>query len=276
VLFALVTFSSFLTTLTSQVTALKNLNAKRDKEEQLLRNYFRGSALTLQLQKHIWQCFHEHYSKKQTSIKEEEIEFLQHTPENVMIMLHGELYKNQITKHPLLRICQGMEKDFMDMICHRAVTSTECGKQQTFFMRNAGSKAMYIVAKGLLSYSSPLYASTVYLDDGNHASEWALWVKWTHKGTMTAEENSTVLRMEGEAFRSVTELMGAALQKVFRSYAQKMVECYSQLYRPLTDVPYDDAEREEISSFAFDACMEFSRKSSQTTEASVVYVSSEH
>merc|ERR1740139_298929 len=111
----------------------------------LLRSFFRGKVLTLQLQKCIWAYFHDHFRRRRNAVAEDDIQFFKHVPDTVLQTLHGELYRTSITEHPIFGICSSTESELLDILCHKGVRVVELQKLANLFTQGSTANHMYIV-----------------------------------------------------------------------------------------------------------------------------------
>lgn len=156
-LFALVTFSSFVSSITNAMSYLMRVNARNMEEQLVLRRYLSQHKISAALVSRIMHLFSEGRQKKShiKRTKEEDVELFKLLPEKVRHELRIEVFTPVISAHPLFFRYNTVDPDAVMQLC------TSCVKEQTvlvgeeLFGDGNAIKQMVFVHDGSLSYEHP-------------------------------------------------------------------------------------------------------------------------
>lgn len=267
-LFALLFFSSFLSSITSAMTRLRQLNALTTQQFSLLRRFLKQCQVSPELSSRI-KRFLEHRVKAQKSrIQEQDVQILVLLSTPLFQELREQRYKPIVCKHPFFDRYCSIEAYAMRQACNSAINMMALSEGDMLF--NAGDKCeqMIFVVDGQLLYhwednqaeyfsSTPARERTSpqpqYLDEGDWCGEACLWVKnWVYVGHMRASAISNLLVIDPEKFVSVTLKYAKFMHKIAR-YAQSFVDDLNSTTQGKNDLSKPREEIEQVSLEAFSA-----------------------
>ncbi|CAK0840216.1 unnamed protein product [Prorocentrum cordatum] len=252
VIFALLTFSSFISSITEAMTSIRKINGRRNMQYASMRQYLRENRVSMQLAVRVRHYLQQSERARQTRRVWRDVELFQELPEVLQMELRYEVYARLIARHPFFHQYGELDPSAMKALCHRAVREVPLVSGQELFGPGQVADRMYFVVDGSLSYDFQGFGSSEehLLDDasplvsgGQWFAEAAVWVRWFHLGSMVAKTPSLVLALD------VTKLHVVMAQYVdtlphCRRYAQLFAENARCRLPPLSDVcsGFDDCQ----------------------------------
>mmetsp|Transcript_43182 Transcript_43182/g.99548 ORF Transcript_43182/g.99548 Transcript_43182/m.99548 type:complete len:753 (+) Transcript_43182:116-2374(+) len=201
-LFALVTFSSFLSSITASMTHLRQLQKQRYETESIVRKYFWQNDISAELGVCILKHLKRERKGKRRRYMESEVPALQTLPESLMMRIHEEVYLPSLMsalhlEHYAARCPRGAQE-----ICHRAATMKHLRSgEKCFFEGEPGVKTVF-VSGGNMEYMCDDDFANV-LQSGVCIAEQCLWMEWYYAGRLTGGDICECIELDGEAFRKV-------------------------------------------------------------------------
>lgn len=195
-------FSSFLASISSLMTQLRQLKAQQHKEDVLMRRYLMEHGVSLELGNHILFFFRENRRfTKRKRLVEQDVKAFEQLPDSLRIKLHWEVYEPVILPHPLFFNLSSQDPSGLVEISHRSMNEKILGQGHELFHFGKTSERMYFVGKGLLDYVPSQDGAEAREIPHNHwLSEMVLWMNWIHRGTVSARENSELVELDSKKF----------------------------------------------------------------------------
>jgi len=220
VIFAMVMFSSFVSSITEAMTYLRKVNAKKSEQYEMLRQYMTDNGVSVQLARRIWQYLDQSVRIRQQRKLWHDIELFTSLPENLQSEVHFESYMPTVTRHPFFYIYNEACPAALRSMCHKVINEIATPSGQYVFNQGEHADHMYFVIQGHLDYF--VSASTEMTDSwegaissGEWASEAAIWVTWLHVGRLVSSCNSVLLA-----------LSGPSMHAVMKQYLKTLAPCY--------------------------------------------------
>lgn len=201
-LFAMITFSSFVSSITNMMTHLRSLKTGEIKQFAKLERYLHDNKisfhLTLRVRRYLEHSIAEHKHKP----NESDVEMLVRLSEPLRMELHYEVYSPCLTKHPFFLHYSSMNLLAMQRLCHTALKTQHLSADDILFSRGEAAKCMYFVLSGCLEYVQTINYnhSSHELLPGHWACEMCLWTPWEHRGQMRAATSTSLLCLDSGAF----------------------------------------------------------------------------
>jgi hypothetical protein len=263
VLFALLSFSSFLSAQTNAINQLRMWNQNQLKQESQMRQFFGRRALSLTVKELIWQYTREHFSSGNAKpVLEDSIEVFKRMPEETRIALHSELYLPLLGKNAALGVQDpksGMRPMDLDTvlvaeICHDAVSERMITFGEEIFVEGSPAARSYYVqddsASAELTYDSHQIAKVKELVPTNAwISEVALWLKWNHMGTLRAARLGLLHTIDCPKFHAKVAVSGGDVFVWAKKFAIFLTG-YADRGNLITDLPIDKDTLEDLSKRA--------------------------
>lgn len=220
-LFAMVIFSSFVSSITAAMTQLRQLHSTTHTNHTMLRRYLHSHMLPLDLTVRILNCVDYRLGRHQKEIHESDVHYLKYLSQPLRVELALEISAPILISHPFLKQYSEVGLEAMKKICLEAVTRCMLSVKDTLFGEDEPCQKMFFVVAGQLSYffrkpcgeqnSESVLASmdsftdeVLILQEGESCCEVSMWCPWVHCGTMKAERMSEVLALDVAAFTSIT------------------------------------------------------------------------
>jgi len=249
--FALITFSSFLGSITASITTLRKHSTETGRQQIKLRTYLAKNKVSAGLSKHIWSYLQQNHYSHQTRGRKENLEVLGLLPPHLFGALHLELYGPYLTRAPFFYQYTALCRQGIIEVCSHGFSelSLVCGDY--LFTSGKLAQKMYFTASGYMKYEHQFVGFQHVLGPGSWASEPVLWVRWVHVAPMIASTSCEVLALDSEKFRSVVGCF---------QHSAAFVRMYAQLFRNhlldmgidgLSDVIADIKSLEDLTQQAY-------------------------
>jgi hypothetical protein len=239
--FGLVTFSSFVSSITTVMAQLANISKDRSQAEGNLRQYLCQNRISVDLGIRIRQYFRDNYEARRKRVHEIDIGFFGQMPESLKVELRREIYMPVITLHPLLCRYALVDSAGSWLLCHLTMSQQSWLPGQTIFLRGELATEMLFVLSGDLDYFLRRSGHTrVKMDQW--LCEGALWSKtWYYNGRMTAVTNTELYGMSASKFRAISGERWPSF-RYLQLYATRFMEAVREAQKsslPLTDLCED-------------------------------------
>jgi len=234
-IFAMVFFSSFVSSITAAMTHLRQLSGMLDKHFSTLRRFLKAKNIPGELTVRILKYAKYRAAAKRVEIQEADVELLHMLSKPLQQELRKEIFAPVLTQHPFFRIYATRDAAAMLHMCSAAISQIELSSGDSLFTEASSAESMIFVLKGRLKYfpmekkskeeASPkptprtttvsgppkLSRSATFkainaniIEEGDWCCEASLWTQWKYTGAMSAISMSKVLTINGLAFAKVT------------------------------------------------------------------------
>jgi len=204
---------------------------------------------------------------------EGDIPVLQQMPESVIFSLHQEMYLYLVRANPDLDAFLNLNVECFWNICHEAMSDHRFMAQQEVFLDGAASTVAYIVVSGCLAYnrysrgppraagrlsgasaltsergitlessagsqpsSNPTPLQVSIVDTQAWLAEAALWMKWSHRGTLVASTAVNLVEMDCDVARRIVVALGGPLLSCMRLAACFFADGAGEDFDQVTDL----------------------------------------
>lgn len=293
-LFALIVFSSFVSSITAAMTNLRQLSSQYAKSFSMLRRYLRDRGTPQDLTLRIIRYAEHRVNTRKLGVPETDVKLLQilSNPLKMELVMHN--YGPLISGHAFFSRYSEMDMTAMRDVCFAAIKCTSLGVGDTLFTEATSSDRMFFVTKGCLRYVlqspeeaesmvssklmmrsfsrplAPLVAvprprrsslprdfSMCFIREGEWCSEASLWTRWAHFGTARAMTMCEIVGVDATAFAQITRSHRKVASCAAR-YAQLFVEDLN--YRYDADLEVSDLPPRDGNVLELNACRAFSRR----------------
>jgi len=245
-LFAMVAFSSLVSSITNAMTQLRNLNSQQLNETSMLRRYLGENKVSAALMGRIWGCMQQVMDKSKRKLHEKDVAILAVLPSTLKGDLQEEVYFPILATHPFFHQLASMFSMQARRIYQQAVEEVSTVVGQELF--NAGDEAsrMLFILNGDLRYTVDERQGEAEVAAGHFVSEAALWIQWKHAGQLVASTHCELLAVVSEnLFSAIGE------QRASQRYAKFFAKHFQESMENLTDVFLDIAVLQQITEHAF-------------------------
>lgn len=223
IILGLISFSSFVSNITTSMTQLRNLNSEKHKLQSALRTYFSQNEVPPEVSKCIYDWIHSHRKMHRVRVHEQDIELLAEMPERLRFKLREAVYRPVLCRHPFLQEWCEVDQRGFDRLCHQALQEIRISTEHTVFIKKEQAAGMYFVTGGELKYWKSALQDPMPIGTGDWICEIALWVQWRHCGTLSAKCASDVMLVDADLFRSVISGCSRVTKRMAKSYAAGFV-----------------------------------------------------
>jgi len=245
-LFALVTFSSFVSGITSGMMYVRKLKTEPARQEAILRQYFQESRISAELGQRIWKFLQNNHFQHRKRVHRSEIPILKLVPETLVNKLSEELYLPVVTWNPFMRHFGNAHMYALTEVCHHAITEKCLTTREELFIENKVAERMYFISMGTMEYRHRQSQLCRSVTNGLWACEPALWMNWTHCGRLSARTSCEIVQLHTGTFRRLV---------VAERFAHEYASSYANLFREYllqhesvwyTDIWCNTSELEEL------------------------------
>jgi len=198
VLFALITFSSFVSSITEAMSQIRSLNNTYNSEKAQIRTFLSDRRISLQLGTRIWSYFRKHYRDNSTSLHESEVKFFARLPKSMRQQLREEVFVPILKMHPLLRQYAQCELSSIIVLCDNAMSEICLQPEQELFIEGGEADGLYFTVSGGSKYTLEACRPqrTVQVGNNTWICELALWCIWRHSGRLVAEGTCELVKVD--------------------------------------------------------------------------------
>merc|ERR1719419_1059299 len=147
-LFAMVTFSSFVSSITSGMMYLKKLKTEPAQQEAILRQYFQESKISAELGQRIWLFLQDNHFKHKKRVHRHDLAVLKLVPESLMNMLSEELYFPVLDRNPFFKHFSHSHSHIVHEVCHRSISEKFLLGGEVLFIENMVAENMSFTTMG--------------------------------------------------------------------------------------------------------------------------------
>lgn len=225
--FALVAFSSFVSSITQSMTHLRTINARELQQHSMLHRYLNTHSISPQLVNRILHFIRDRSLKKnrEARIKITDVELFNSLPESVKMELRSEVFVPVLCVHPLFHNYFTEEPASMRMICKNDISEKTMFPREELFSDHAPLTDAVFMSDGTLAYTFPCQdrETTVHISEGQWVCEVALWANRPESfGPLVAEASSTMILLGAPGFVSMVRRYEVSAKYVSR-YAELFV-----------------------------------------------------
>jgi len=246
-LFGFTMFSSFLGSITSLLTHIRNTATKRTLEDERIRQFLVQNNVSLTLGNRVTTFLRQRRNRTMTRVLECDAKALMNLPGSLLMELHYEVYAKVFVAHPLFWNLDNNKSASVGEISHEAMSQCLLSKGDELFDYGVEAMSMYFIIADSLEYKKPSAARSVVIEPGDWLSEAVLWVRWWHRGRLTSNGFCNIMILNAETFRRIVACHLNAL-KACQRYGKFFLESISKEMFPADnwstfDIAQDFAQR---------------------------------
>eukprot|EP00930_Biecheleria_cincta_P048417 TRINITY_DN33732_c0_g1_i1.p1 TRINITY_DN33732_c0_g1~~TRINITY_DN33732_c0_g1_i1.p1 ORF type:complete len:1109 (-),score=157.04 TRINITY_DN33732_c0_g1_i1:84-3353(-) len=250
-LFALVSFSSFVSSITNLMTHLRNLRSSELKQFAELDGYLKQNNISLDLGIRI-RRFLEHISQQKGGIKESDVHLLAKLSKPLQMELRFEVHRPLLSRHLFFLCFSNASQAVMQRLCTEALNVVQLSAGDALFTTADAATCMHFVSTGVLIYTlqnTKLPESV----SGTWFCESVLWTPWEHRGNMRALTESSLLQMDAEKLRRILNKNRSALHFPAAYACEVVAKLCSVGTADLTDLDYKILDSERMLRLTIDS-----------------------
>lgn len=253
---ALVTFSSFISSITEAMNNLRKINSQQTQLYMQLRSYLRDNRVSKNLSARVWR-----YLKRTTRMRQkrkgwQDVAIFKDMPETLQAELKVEVYAPICMACPFFTHYNECSQAAMRAICFKATHEINNIAGQDLFSPGQVAYGMFFVIEGTLEYYLP---DDQLLDEPpqlhlvtktNWISEAAVWLRWLHPGSMVPKTDAALLVLEVTVLHTLFKQYIETLWNCY-SYAGLFLELAKNQETAVTDLGFDFDALTDIAYMAF-------------------------
>jgi len=225
ILFALVSFSSFISSMTAAMTHLRKINEESARQQEYLRRYLADNRVPFDLGNRLIAALKQRNRTQKFRVHEIDIKGFSDLPESLVLDLHTSIYLPLLLRHPFFYLHHLVDEHGISLVCHKAVSQKSLMIGQELFSPGGEAASMVFITHGQLSYQilhDSEDESTTRVGADDWLCEMALWLQWRHRGCLTAHVNCEMALLDSCGFREV--VVQTAVLSNCQNYARGYVE----------------------------------------------------
>mmetsp|Transcript_10539 Transcript_10539/g.30597 ORF Transcript_10539/g.30597 Transcript_10539/m.30597 type:complete len:740 (-) Transcript_10539:141-2360(-) len=217
VFFAMITFSSFMGSITANMTALRRLSSEPATQQKILQDYFMEHGISAELGTRVWGYLKKNHFQNRKRALRKDIAVLKFLPSSMSCDLNEELYLPVIKQHPFFFHYGILHYHGARAICDTVVSEHALTLGEPVFHAGTSAETMYFVTLGKMYYEHRDPTLSSALERLQWVSEPCLWMKWYYCGTLRAQTTCQLLGIHSKALRA-TIMEQARARNYVRSY----------------------------------------------------------
>mmetsp|Transcript_16451 Transcript_16451/g.47656 ORF Transcript_16451/g.47656 Transcript_16451/m.47656 type:complete len:820 (+) Transcript_16451:79-2538(+) len=244
-IFAMVVFSSFVSSITSAMTRLRTLRASEVTQSYLLKKYLRENNISPDLSSRVIRYIDLVTDRQKRRTEVGKVQLLQLLSGPLHLELQREVYTPFLEKHSYFEEYANESKAAMGHLCYKALCKVEMSRGDALFHVAADAQQMFFLTSGTLFYRRERGVKDVrritVVEQGSFFCETVLWMPWVHRGTMKALIEAEIIAMDSAKFREVTRAHPTVARHARRyavSYREELVKQIDR-GRDMWDLPSD-------------------------------------
>lgn len=234
-LFALIAFSSLVSSVVGAMNQLQHLRSDQMLNFLLLRRFCQRNNISRDLSQRVQRYLAYAYQQEQIKSSAPAMSLLSLLSESLRYELQLEIYTPHFARHRLFsRLCKFNKKAMMK-VCYEALAWRGLASGDILFCEGEVAVGMFIILDGLLKYEH-LDGTDLEVAEKQWVSEPVMWTAWEHLGDMKAMRECELVQIDAEMFAEVMQMYSKTFN-ILKSYAQEYVTQLSNLQvEHLTDI----------------------------------------
>eukprot|EP00928_Gymnodinium_smaydae_P035792 TRINITY_DN25128_c0_g1_i1.p1 TRINITY_DN25128_c0_g1~~TRINITY_DN25128_c0_g1_i1.p1 ORF type:complete len:858 (+),score=110.90 TRINITY_DN25128_c0_g1_i1:159-2576(+) len=211
-LFGLVAFSSFLSSVTNTIAHLRSIKQKHENKFVMLERYLHDNHISFYVSLRVRRYLDHYFETHKNNVSVKDVELLGYLSEPLQVELYYEVNSPPLRWHVFFVNYSQVNIQALQKLCHRAVKSICLSCADVLFGSGDEATSMYFLTFGGAEYQREVeteFNEDEEEQDITHVSEksWVaepvLWVQWEHCGTIQATTESVALALDSTAFQKV-------------------------------------------------------------------------
>mmetsp|Transcript_2069 Transcript_2069/g.6112 ORF Transcript_2069/g.6112 Transcript_2069/m.6112 type:complete len:515 (+) Transcript_2069:3-1547(+) len=220
-LFALIAFSSFVSSITAATTQLRNMKSDETRQFWLLRRYLKECNITRTLTIKVQRYLEYAYQQARVKVQEKEVALLALLSAPLRNELKHGSFAPHINRHVLFHYFGRRSLSFM-----RALKAVMLARDDVQFSIGEEADRMLFLTDGHLEYSTEEH--TEFVAEGEIICEGVLWTPWEHYGDLVATTECQLIGLDHKEFQAVV-LKQLTMCDSVQGYASAYVKALNKI-----------------------------------------------
>eukprot|EP00931_Biecheleriopsis_adriatica_P030515 TRINITY_DN17998_c0_g1_i1.p1 TRINITY_DN17998_c0_g1~~TRINITY_DN17998_c0_g1_i1.p1 ORF type:complete len:764 (-),score=139.82 TRINITY_DN17998_c0_g1_i1:116-2407(-) len=244
VVFAMIVFSSFISSITTAMNQLRNLNSENAKSLLIFQRYLRHHKISTPLVVRMRRHLERKLLRVKGSVEEKDVELINQLSLPLLMDLHLEIFRPALSEHPFFPLYEEENSMSMRKLCHCGISEFSVSAGDTIFACGEVASKMIFVKSGILKYfRGEDDSDSHFLKRNDWAAEACLWTKWRHLGNASSAVSSTLTSVDASKFLEIVACAGFLGRFNPACYARLFVEHLNSM---------DDDDLTDTSMMGFD------------------------
>lgn len=228
ILFGMVIFSSFVSSITQAMTHLRQMHARKHEQEVMIRKFFCAYNISRDVAGRVKHFIHQHELLEKRRIKESEVSAFQMLPRVIRDDLKVEAFRPILCSHPLFDLYSRLDPLAIYEICANGMDEVSLMPMEEMFWDTPDVDKMIFILSGSLEYKHTDIGPELFVNKGEWACEEALWgADCIMSGPLIAmSEGCEVLAVKPKLFQTVTKAHTRSLGFVLK-YAEMFIQAFN-------------------------------------------------
>lgn len=241
---SLVLFPSLLSSITNTVASFRKKNSDYIAARSDLLSFLEVNRVSFDLSSKIQSVVFSQYDHIRSAkrVHEPEVMLLGLLPRSLKERMHAEMYQPILLQHPLMDVLGSIDEFGLNRICHLAMSMETLSTGQDLFTYGKDAEQVYFVIAGQLLYFEGVVVRShmrVEVAEGSWVCDQALWMRWMHRGLMTAGMPCELALLNCDIFRQIVQhrpVMKDLCCKLALHLVEKVGRCISDLGFSVHDI----------------------------------------
>lgn len=229
ILFALVVFSSLISSITASMTHLRLKNAEQLREREFTRRFLQENMVSLELSASINRFLRLRSGMKKARVLERDVSGFAELPELMLARLRVEVHSPLLVPLPVFHFVALADSHVVMQICVHAMSQMAMVAEEDLFLPRSHATEVLFIRSGLFHYSS-VVGCDMEAKEGDVACDMVLWLKWVHVGRFWAQQQSEITSLNAAKFHEIVQELPVHRNLAFYARA------YSRLLKRKFDV----------------------------------------
>jgi len=196
--FAFLTFSSVVSSVTTIMHKMRDMQSERDIQEQALRRYFIENNISADLGARISRFLLDTQFSHRLRTFERDMKSLEFLPSFLKNELREELHMPCALQMPFFRSMRSIDLETLRRVCHSSLHQVSYISEEHVFEMETSSEKVFFVVGGFADYihkrdvtHSQAHRRVSKMSQTVRAPDWVgdpvLWLRWRHQGTLIAK-----------------------------------------------------------------------------------------
>jgi len=205
-LFAMIIFSSFVSSITTAMNQLRNLSAKNGSQLWLLRKYLREQNISGDLYQRLIRYASVTADRMQHKVQRKDVGFLAILSGPLHSELATALHKPIICRHPFFETLGRRSVALTQKLCCSVMKQLGLSRGDVLFRAGEEATCLYFLTSGTMKYDRKFFQSVESVGPASWCCEAVVWVPWIHVGKMRASGECELLAVNSNDFQNLTSL----------------------------------------------------------------------
>jgi len=219
-IFGMVFFSLFISSITQQRMHLKALTSKLDRDSWILRRYLKqhdvSKELSIRATKYVDACV----APLLKRVQRKDVVLFEYLSHPLQLEVQAELFYHTLLYHPFLHQLRKRSSALTSTLFADTVIEIALAETDLLFVVGHVSHEMYFVSRGRLAYLKHGTNQVDYIHPGGWCCEPVMWVPWVYKGMCRADSECHLVSIDSSKMRKVI------LEHKERSFVRRVAHAY--------------------------------------------------